>query len=111
MATHKEFTAATDVQVYCCDPQSPWQCGLKENANLLLQQYFPRGTDLAPMIQASKIPAGCGVDRLSWHDKSEVEKVLLLNSSGLRSGCSIRPSEHRDHELGYGFRGAQKLRV
>ena len=52
MANHKEFTVATDVQVYFCDPQSPWQRGSNENTNLLLRQYFPRGTDLAPISQA-----------------------------------------------------------
>ena len=52
MAKHKEFTIATDVQVYFCDPQSPWQRGSNENTNLLLRQYFPRGADLAPVTQA-----------------------------------------------------------
>jgi IS30 family transposase len=52
MAKHKEFTVATDVQVYFCDPQSPWQRGSNENTNLLLRQYFPRGTDLSPISQA-----------------------------------------------------------
>jgi len=52
MAKHKDFTVATDVKVYFCDPQSPWQRGTNENTNLLLRQYFPRGTDLTPISQA-----------------------------------------------------------
>jgi IS30 family transposase len=52
MAKHKEFTVATDVQVYFCDPQSPWQRGTNENTNLLLRQYFRRGTDLSGYSQA-----------------------------------------------------------
>ncbi|HEY2468310.1 MAG TPA: IS30 family transposase [Terracidiphilus sp.] len=52
MARHKAFTVATDVKVYFCDPQSPWQRGTNENTNLLLRQYFPRGTDLSPISQA-----------------------------------------------------------
>ena len=50
MARHKDFTVATDVKVYVCDPQSPWQRGTKENIDLPLRQYFPRGTDLSPIF-------------------------------------------------------------
>ena len=47
MAEHRRFTLATDVAVYFCDPQSPWQRGSNENSNGLLRQYFPKGTNLA----------------------------------------------------------------
>lgn len=52
LADHPRLTLATDVEVYFCDPQSPWQRGSNENTNRLLRQYFPRGTDLSLYSQA-----------------------------------------------------------
>ncbi len=52
LAAHTRFTVATDVRVYFCDPQSPWQRGSNENTNGLLRQYFPTGTDVSTFSQA-----------------------------------------------------------
>jgi transposase, IS30 family len=52
LTNHRDFTVATDVQVYFCDPRSPWQRGSNENTNGLLRQYFPKGADVSQYSQA-----------------------------------------------------------
>jgi IS30 family transposase len=82
MAKHKDFTVATDVQVYFCDPQSPWQRGTNENTNLLLRQYFPRGTDLSDFSQAQ-------LDHVSLRLNQRPRKTLGFQTPASKLHASV----------------------
>jgi len=82
MAKHKDFTVATDVKVYFCDPQSPWQRGTNENTNLLLRQYFPQGTDLSPISQAQ-------LDQVSLRLNQRPRKTLGFETPASRLQASV----------------------
>ena len=82
MARHREFTVATGVRVYFCDPHSPWQRGSNENTNGLLRQYFPKGVDLAPHDQATLDRVAMELNRrprqtLEWLTPGEKMAELL----------------------------------
>jgi len=82
MAKHKDFTVATDVKVYFCDPQSPWQRGTNENTNLLLRQYFPRGTDLSAYSQAQ-------LDQVSLRLNQRPRKTLGFETPARKLQASV----------------------
>jgi transposase, IS30 family len=83
MAGHLQFTVSTGVEVYFCDPHSPWQRGSNENTNGLLRQYFPKGTDLALHSQAELDRVAAQLNRrprqtLGWCNPAEKMTELLL---------------------------------
>jgi IS30 family transposase len=82
MAKHKAFTVATDVKVYFCDPQSPWQRGTNENTNRLLRQYFPKGTDLSPISQAQ-------LDQISLRLNQRPRKTLGFQTPASRLQAGV----------------------
>ena len=82
MAKHKSFTVATNVNVYFCDPQSPWQRGTNENTNGLLRQYFPRKTDLSGYSQAH-------LDKVALRLNQRPRKTLGFESPASKLQASV----------------------
>jgi IS30 family transposase len=82
MAQHQSFTVATDVKVYFCDPQSPWQRGSNENTNGLLRQYLPKKADLSSYSQSD-------LDRIALRLKQRPRKTLGFETPESRLQASV----------------------
>lgn len=85
MAAHRSFRLATDMDVYFCDPASPWQRGSNENTNGLLRQYFPKGTDLSAygpedLEHVAQELNGRPRKTLDWDTPAERLRDLLINT-------------------------------
>ncbi len=85
MAQHKSFTMATDVQVYFCDPQSPWQRGSNENTNGLLRQYLPKKADLSCYSQPE-------LDEIALRLNQRPRKTLGFQTPADKLQASVAPT-------------------
>ena len=82
LSAHKKFTLATDIKVYFCDPQSPWQRGSNENTNRLLREYLPKGTNLSDHSQAK-------LNRIARQLNERPRKTLEYESPAARFNTCV----------------------
>ncbi len=85
MAKHKSFTVDTNVKVYFCDPQSPWQRGTNENTNGLLRQYFPKKTDLSVYSQSD-------LNKVALRLNQRPRKTLGFETPASKLQASVAPT-------------------
>ena len=87
MAAHASFTMKTGIDVYFCDPHSPWQRGTNENTNGLLRQYFPKGTDRRATHKPNSTKFADELNNrprqtLDWLKPTEVLNKFLVEAGG-----------------------------
>jgi len=79
MSEHQRFSLATDIKVYFCDPQSPWQRGSNENTNGLIRQYLPKNRSMARVTQedCERIAKALNTRPRKRHDYRTPERILF----------------------------------
>ncbi len=91
MAQHKDFSVATNVKVYFCDPQSPWQRGSNENTNGLLRQYLPKKSDLSQFTQSDWKISSCLMRSARLNEQAAINRFVRHRAGSRLWIPSLRP--------------------